>query len=154
MPARKRPHPKLSSLRESGTLNPRPQDVHSPLFQEQEFFDSKDLLQVKYEMLRCVRNEGSSVVEATALHGLSRPSFYKAQRDFGQAGLAGLLPTKTGPHGPHKLTSEVLRFLEELVQKKSLGSAELAKRVRRRFGYSVHPRTIERALGRPQKKRR
>jgi len=154
MAARKKPHPKLSSLRESGTLNPQPQGVRAPPFQERDFFDPRDLLQVKYEMLRCVRSDGNSVVEAAALHGLSRPSFYKAQRDFDLAGLAGLLPCKPGPHGPHKLTSEVLRFLEQLVQKADLGNTELAKRVRRRFGYSVHPRTIERALGRPQKKPR
>ena len=153
MASRKRPHPKLEALRESGTLNPRPQDVQVPVFQEQEFFDPRDLAQVKYEMLRCAR-EGRSVVEATALHGLSRPTFYKTRRDFEQKGLAGLLPSKPGPRGPHKLTGEVIEFLERLLLEAELGSTELAAQVRQRFGRSVHPRTIERALGRPQKKRR
>jgi transposase len=154
MASRKWPHPKIEALRESGTLNPRPRDVQAPLFQEQEFFDPRDLAQVKYEMLRCVRSGGSSVVEATALHGLSRPTFYKTRRDFEHKGLAGLLPSKPGPRGPHKLTGEVIEFLEQLLQEAELESTELAKRVWRRFGRSVHPRTIERALGRPPKKRR
>jgi transposase len=154
MASRKRPHPKLETLRESGTLNPRPQDVQAPLFQGQEFFDPRDLAQVKYEMLRCVRSEGRSVVEATALHGLSRPTFYKTQHDFEHKGLAGLLPSKPGPHGPHKLTGEVIEFLEQLLHEAQLGSTELAAQVWRRFGRSVHPRTIERALARSQKKPR
>ena len=45
---------KLRSLREQGTLNPRPQAVTDDLFTASEFFDPHDLVQVKYEMLRRV----------------------------------------------------------------------------------------------------
>src|SRR4051812_49751372 len=35
-----------------GTLNPRADDVRDPAFVDSEFFDPRDLVQVKYEMLR------------------------------------------------------------------------------------------------------
>jgi hypothetical protein len=54
---------KGESLRQQGVLNPHPQKVADPLFLRGEFFDPRDLVQVKYEMLRRVRVEGSSVSE-------------------------------------------------------------------------------------------
>ena len=69
-------------------------------------------------------------------------------------GLVGLLRKKPGPRRSHKLSSEVVEFLELLLSENaSLDSAELAKRVRDRFGRKVHPRSIERALVRQKKKR-
>ena len=73
---------KLESLREEGTLHPHPEEVRDGLFQESEFFDPHDLLQVKYEMLRRVEKERSPITEATAAFGFSRPSFYLAQTAF------------------------------------------------------------------------
>ena len=48
---------KVKALLEEGTLNPNPGKVHDPKFQENEFFDPRDLVQVKYEMLRRVSIE-------------------------------------------------------------------------------------------------
>ena len=48
---------KSRALREHGALHPRPNQVHDPLFQHSEFFDPRDLVLVKYEMLRRVRVE-------------------------------------------------------------------------------------------------
>src|SRR5215471_12124830 len=84
-----------------------------PCFYDSEFFDPRDLIQVRYEMLRRVRTQGRSVTEATKLFGVSRPTFYKLRKDFDRSGLVGLLPVKRGPHGPRKITPEVMRFLEE-----------------------------------------
>jgi len=44
---------KIKRLRQSGTLHPRPETVTDPLFQDLAFFDPHDLLQVRYEMVRC-----------------------------------------------------------------------------------------------------
>ena len=44
---------KIDRLRQSGTLNPRPDTVTDALFQDSAFFDPRDLLQVRYEMVRC-----------------------------------------------------------------------------------------------------
>ena len=96
--------PKMQALRQNGTLNPRPQDVSDELFHEKEFFDARDLLQVKYEMLRRVSQEGHSISQAAASFGFSRPSFYQAQSSFETSGLAGLVPQKRGPKHGHKLT--------------------------------------------------
>src|ERR1700757_224830 len=107
--------PKQRSLEESGTANPHAQDVRDPAFTDSDFFDPRDLVQVRYEMLRRVQTEGQSVAKASALFGVSRPTFYKAKSAFDRAGLVGLLPAKRGPRGPHKVTPEVARFIEETV---------------------------------------
>lgn len=153
MPRRKKSDPKIEVLREHGTLNPGPDQVVDPAFLEDEFFDPRDLLQVKYEMLRRVRCDGHSVVQATRQFGLSRPSFYKARRDFEQFGLVGLLPAKRGPRGPHKLTEPVMAFVaEQLSEDETLSAKVLAERIEQRFGRRVHPRTIERALAGKKKR--
>ena len=54
MPKRPPQDPKLQSLRQQGALNPRPQQVTDELFTGSDFFDARDLVQVKYEMLRRV----------------------------------------------------------------------------------------------------
>lgn len=146
--------PKLEALRQQGTLNPRPDDVTDELFRTSEFFDVRDLVQVRYEMLRRVGQEGRPITEAAAAFGFSRPSFYQAQSTFEESGLAGLVPHKRGPKEAHKLTSNIIDFLQQIRQDDpSLRSADLASRVATRFGVVVHPRTIERGLARHQKKR-
>jgi transposase len=153
--SRRTPDPKIEALSAEGTLNPRPEDVRDPAFADSEFFDPRDLAQVKYEMLRRVRSEGHSVAAATASFGVSRPTFYKAQTDFERDGLAGLLPSKRGPRGPHKLTSKVMSFVTEVIANEpTMDAAALAERVEHEFGVHVHPRSIERALARSKKKRR
>ena len=155
MPKQTPNDPKLETLRQQGTLNPRPQDVSDELFQASEFFDARDVVQVKYEMLGRVEKEGRPITEAAAAFGFSRPSFYQAQLAVEQGGIAGLVPHKLGPKQAHKLTSNIMDFLQQIRQEDpSLDSAELVGRVKKRFGVVVHSRTIERGLARHQKKRR
>ena len=147
--------PKLEALRQQGTLNPRPRAITDALFVKDSFFDARDLVQVKYEMLRRVQAEGKSITDAAAAFGFSRPSFYQAQVSFEQDGIGGLVPHKRGPKQAHKLTQEVLTFISESRQKDpSIRTAELARLIHERFGITVHPRSIERSLLRHQKKRR
>lgn len=139
---------KASVLAEEGTLNPAPEKVSDPKFQEDGFFDPRDIVQVKYEMLRRVSVDKMSVTEASDEYGVSRPTFYQAKADFDDAGLGGLVPRKRGPRGPHKLQGEVLAFLkEQVIQGEPIRARELTDRIRIKFGLDVHPRTIERALG-------
>jgi transposase len=146
---------RLKALQLQGTLNPRSQDVRDALFQQHDFFDPRDLVQVKYEMLRRVQAEGKSVTDTSADFGFSRPSFYQALSAFERDGLAGLVPHKRGPKQAHKLTEEVLAFIGEVRQKEaSVRLPALVKLIQERFGMSVHPRSIERSLLRHQKKRR
>ena len=148
------PDAKVETLRRAGCLHPHPERITDPRFVGSDFFDARDLVQVKYEMLRRVRVDGQPITESAAAFGLSRPAFYQARSGFDRDGLGGLVRKKPGPRRSHKLDSEVVEFLELLRSGDgSLGSAELAKRVLDRFGRTVHRRSIERALGRQKKKR-
>jgi transposase len=142
-----RTDPKTAALLEEGTLNPSPEKVSDPKFKASDFFDPIDLVQVKYEMLRRVSVDDLSVTQVTAEYGVSRPTYYQAKESFDQAGVAGLVPKKRGPRGPHKLQGKLLAFVEkQLVTGEPIRARELAKLVRREFSVKVHPRTIERAL--------
>lgn len=146
---------KLEALREQGTVNPRPGDVKDSLFQGSEFFDPRDLIQVKYEMLRRHQTEGSPASSAAQTFGLSRVTFYQVWQRFKEDGLGGLLPKLRGPKRAHKLSEELIIFMETaLAEDPTLRAPALAELVKARFDISVHPRSIERALARRQKKRR
>ena len=148
MPAKKDgKHAKAKVLREEGTLNPAPGKVCDPKFRESEFFDPRDAVQVKYEMLRRVSVEKASVTDAVEEYGVSRPTYYQAKASLHGAGIAGLVPKKRGPRGPHKIQGEVLAFLEtRAVPGEPIRARELATMIRKEFNLDVHPRTIERAV--------
>ena len=65
------------------------------------------------------------------------------------------MPQKRGPKQAHKLTAEVLAFVRQAPSGRSLpapGGSGFA--IQDRYGITVHPRSIERALTRSQKKPR
>src|SRR5882672_10224131 len=129
---------KRNTLRKQGTLHPHPDAVSAESFQNSDFFDPQDLVQVKYEMLRRVEAEQASVSQAAQEFGLSRPSFYQAQAAFQQSGLAGLIRQKPGPWRARKLTAQVLDFVEETrAAHPTLRYAELARQARKRIGVRV-----------------
>ena len=147
------PSPKRDRLRRQGVLNPRPERVKAPWFQTGEFFDADDLIQVKYEMLRHVQTGGASKADAAALFGVSRPTFYQAEAAFTEEGLTGLLPKPRGPKGAHKLGAEVMAFIEaQLPEGGPIQARALAARIEAELGLRVHPRSIERAIGRKKKR--
>jgi hypothetical protein len=88
---------KAEALRATGTLNPRPERVTDPLFQGATFFDARDRMQVKYEMLRRVAYEHLSVPAAALSFGFSRVTWYQVSARYAQCGLVGLLPQRRGP---------------------------------------------------------
>jgi transposase len=146
---------KVEALRAQGALHPRPDAVRDPLFGSHEFFDARDLVQVKYEMLRRVDVEGQAVSRAAEAFGCSRPTFYQAQTAFKTQGLPGLVPRKRGPRGAHKLDDAVMAFVNALrTDDPALSTPILLGRIRRRFGLAVHRRTLERALRRQEKNHR
>ena len=146
---------KREALREHRALHSRPDDVTDELFLTHEFFDPHDLVQVKYEMLRRVQVDHLSVSHAAETFGFSRPSFYQILAAFQEAGLPGLSAKRRGPKTAHKLSDEVLEYIDQLqALDEALRAAELSQRVLKKFGLSVHPRSIERALLRRRKKGR
>ena len=144
---------KSEALRAHRSLHAWPQDVTDELFLTHEFFDPRDLVQVKYEMLRRVEVDQLSVSQVANAFGFSRPSFYQALAAFQQTGLPGLIPKRRGPKTAHKLSGEVLEYVEQLrALDQTLRASELSEQILKKFGLSVHPRSIERALLRRRKK--
>jgi transposase len=140
---------KAAALLEEGTLNPLPEKVADSKFHGSEFFDPRDVVQVRYEMLRRVFVEKQAVTDAAEEYGVSRPTYYQTMAGFDEAGIAGLVPKKRGPHGPHKLNADVLDFLTaNIAPGAPIRARKLAALVLQKFGLRVHPRTIERALDR------
>lgn len=138
---------KADVLLEEGTFSPAPEKVLDPKFREIEFFDPRDVVQVKYEMLRRVAVENASVTDVAQEYGVSRPTYYQAKTKLEAAGIAGLVPKRPGPRGPHKIQGEVLAFLKKrLVPGEPIRARALAVLIRRELGIEVHPRTIERAV--------
>lgn len=149
MSGRRSEDTKADALRTSRTLNPHPEAVSDEVFATDDFFDACDVVQVKYEMLRRVNEGGASVSAAAAAFGFSRQSYYQAAAALAAGGLPALVPAKPGPRGAHKLTSEVVDYIRSLRESDAaLRPAQLAESVLARFGLRVHPRSIERALGR------
>ena len=114
-----RSDPKAESLREQGCLNPHPERVHDELFAAGDFFDARDLVQLKYEMLRRVQVDGRPVSHSAKSFGFSRPTFYQAQQAFTAGGLPALVPKKPGPRRAHKLSEEVVGFLEQALAERN-----------------------------------
>ena len=141
--------PKETALAQARCLNPHPEQVRDPAFLASEFFDARDVVQVKYEMVRRVKAGGAPVTEAAAAFGYSRPSYYEAAAAVERSGLEGLVPARPGPRGGHKLTTEILTWAEErLAADPALRPAQLVTPIEEAFGVHVHPRSVEKALAR------
>jgi transposase len=144
---------KTEALKERGALHSHPEAVRDEAFQGQEFFDARDLVQVRYEMLRRHRVDERPVKEVAASFGLSRQAFYETEAAFERQGVAGLLPHHKGPKRAHKCTDEVLDFVEAW-QETAPPHERADEAVWKRFGIRINPRSIDRALIRRKKKRR
>jgi len=144
-------------LKQKKCFNRKANQVNDQLFSEYEFFDPQDIIQVKYEMLRRVRKNGWSISKAAKSFGFSRPSFYSAWRAFEKKGMIGLLPGATGPKSPHKLTYNVLNYLLQQINQdkpQAPSPSAMVKMIKKKFGFKVHIRTIQRALKKKGEKKR
>jgi transposase len=143
---------KVAALQATGTLNRRPQAVADPLFRTGGFFDPRDLVQVRYEMVRRHLVEDEPIAATAQLFGVSLPTAYQAHVAFKAGGLAGLLPKRRGPKHGHKLTPEVLSHIEQRRRERpTLRISDLLVDLQRTFGLTIHRRSLERLL-RGQKK--
>ena len=145
--------PKSQALARDGALNPNPEAVRDPLFSSNPFFDSKDLVQVRYEMVRRHSIDGMSISDVAAAFGFSRPTFYKTQSALASDGLIGLLPRLRGPKGGHKISDEVVAFVIELkAAHPELTTPQCLAAVETQFSITLHRRSLERALAGKKKR--
>jgi transposase len=142
---------KAEVLRHQGALHPNPHAVRDEGFRQDEFFDPRDLVQVRYEMLRRHQVDGEAVTEVAVAFGVSRQAYYVTEAAFEEKGIAGLLPRRRGPRRAHKCTDEILDFVEQW-RASSPAEKDVSEAVWRRFGISIHPRSLARALTRRKKK--
>jgi transposase len=150
----KKPDQKTLALKQTRTLNSRPDAIADTLFRENPFFDPKDLLQVRYEMLRRHSVERVSIVDVATIFGVSRPTVYQAQTAFQHAGLSGLLPKPRGPKEGHKLSAEVIDYVRTLrAANPDLTTVACVQAVQETFGITIHRRSLERALASKKKRR-
>jgi transposase len=146
---------KAQILKRKKCFNKKARQVDDPLFSQYDFFDPQDIIQVKYEMLRRVKNDEWTISKAAKSFGFSRPSFYSARKAFEEKGLLGLLPGTTGPKSPHKLTDKVLNYILAQIKKDNPPApSDMVKMIKKKFGFKIHVRTIQRALKKKGKKKR
>jgi len=137
---------KLQFLKSRNALHPHPPHVRDALFTGSDFFDPRDLVQVRYEMLRRHRVDGQPIAQVARSFGVSRQLFYLLERAFVSQGIHGLLPRKRGPKHARKCSLQVVQFLSERRgQDPPAPWDELVAEVARRFGIRLHPRTLQRA---------
>ncbi len=142
--------PKTDRLRASGTLNRHPDRIRADRFREDDFFDPRDLLQVRYEMARST--ETATLAEVAAAFGVSVPTCVRVRRRFHEGGLQALLPSPRGPRRPHKVTDEILAFIAAYrAENGPVGSRRLVPVIESRFGVRLHPRSITKAFERLKK---
>src|SRR5260370_6271820 len=99
------PDPKQAALAQARCLNPHPEQVHDPAFLASEFFDARDVVQVKYEMVRRVEADGAPVTPAAPAVGDSPPPLYHAPAPLGRSRPGGVGPPppparRAGPTPP------------------------------------------------------
>lgn len=141
--------PKMAALAASRSLNPHPEKVTDEVFLASPFCDPRDVVQVKYEMVRRVRVDKVPVARAARAFGYCRQAFYEVAAALDSGGPGALVPGKPGPKGPVKLTAPVIDRIDAwLVADAALTSKDVAGKVTEEFGFTVHPRSIERALAR------
>ncbi len=75
------------------------------------FFDARDELQVKYEMLRARFVDGQTVTAVCDVFSYSRQTFNILRQRYARRGIAGLRDGRPGRVGPVKCTPDVVEFL-------------------------------------------
>ena len=152
-PPKSSPDVKTQALQAAGALHPHPEAVRDEAFLRHPFFDPRDRVQAKYEMVRRHQIDGRPVTEVAARFGVSRQAFYEAAATFAAQGIPGLVPKRPGPKRAHKCSDAILDYVERWRAGEDVRPGErLPAAVARRFGVTIHARSLDRAVARRKKK--
>ncbi len=132
-------------LRRAHCIHPAPEKVLDERFQEEGgFFDPKDIVQVKYELLRSSIVEGSDVASTCVRFGFSRTTYYKIHVAFLDGGLPYLMGRPRGRPQPIKLNELVLGYLiAEKAKNPTLSASEMVTHVIDRYEVEISVRMIQ-----------
>lgn len=142
--------PRVDFLKREGLLNPKPERVSHPLFEDRalEFFDPYDLPQVRYEMLRAAKVENRAVAKACRQFGFSRERFYQFDKVFMERGYVALVGSSSAGRRPLiALNQEIVSFIvhRKLEDPKVSGDI-LREEIHKRYMVDCSRRTVERVL--------
>ena len=136
---------KKEVLMGNGTYNKNHEKVKDARFEGGGFFDPMDVVQVKYEMLKEVAQNGRAVSDAADGFGFSRTAYYSIRDSFDKRGVSGLIPDKPGPKGPHRLTVEHQKRIDDYIAgRPGASSGEVSDAINESGAVTVSKRTVER----------
>lgn len=132
-------------LRRARCLHPTPERVRDERFLEQrDFFDPKDIVQVKYELIRRCQIEGDDVASACLEFGFSRTTYYKVLQAFLGGGLPALMGQPRGRLKPIKVTDIVRGYLiAEKAKNPKLSAREMVSALQERYHVQLSERMIQ-----------
>jgi transposase len=136
---------KIEILISNGTYNKNYKKITNTKFVTNSFYDPMDIVQVKYEMLKEIIDSKQSIKRISKEFGFSRTSFYKIKEAYESRGLSALIPQKTGPKKPKKLTEFYQEYIDEYIVKNPKASSnEVTEILKKDTGISINKRTVER----------
>jgi len=129
----------------NGTYNQKHKKVKNKKFLTDPFYDPRDIVQVKYEMLKDAADSNKAIAKIADDFGFSRASFYNIKDTFYKQGLSALVPEKTGPKKPRKLTPSCQEYIDRYIfDNPKSSSNEIAKTLKKNKGVNISKRTVER----------
>ncbi len=138
---------KIEFLKKEGIINTKPDRIIHSLFQNNDFFDPLDLMQVRYEMLRAARIENMTVSEACKQFGYSREYFYSLNRDFISRGFAGIMGSIMGRPPLLAQNPEIINYiLQRKFTEPNLTGEDLRRELKSKFQLECSRRTVERLI--------
>jgi len=138
---------KKEILKKNGTYNKNHSKVIRDKFLTGGFYDPVDAMQVKYEMIRDADGADANISRLSKEYGYTRAAFYNIKAAFSKEGMPALIPSKTGPKGATKLTTEVSAHIADYIADHPGASArDIQAYLCKEKGVDIGKRTIERHI--------
>lgn len=138
---------KKEILSDLGALNKKPENVTNHLFNEYNFFDPVDNVQVKYEMLRACQVDKQKVSHVCKEFNYSREAFYVIFRKFRKHGIVGFLEDSRKKKKTIMLNQDIVKMIiQTKFDEPDISGNSLAEKINAKFGTDYKKRAIEKAV--------